>query len=100
MGLCAANQAVQDARFAGACEDQHADRPAPSLGWPGERKSIGAPGPTNFFPRSEKFPGGRQAKGWETAETAAAEVGVWREARTGYPPYPPPPGPPPPVSRL
>ena len=26
--------------------------------------------------RSEKSLGGRQAKGWETAETAAAEVGV------------------------
>ena len=25
-----------------ACQDQHAGRPAPSLGWPGERKSIGA----------------------------------------------------------
>ena len=41
------------------------------------------------FRRSEKSPGGRQAKGWETAETAAAEVGAWREAGTGYPPYPP-----------
>ena len=36
---------------------------------------------------AEKSPGGRQAKGWETAETAAAEVGAWREAGT----YPPPP---------
>ena len=35
-----ADQAVQEARFAGACQDQHAGRPAPSLGWPGERKSI------------------------------------------------------------
>ena len=33
---------VQEARFAGACQDQHAGRPAPSLGWPGESKSIGA----------------------------------------------------------
>ena len=33
---------MQEARFAGACQDQHAGRPAPSLGWPGERKSIGA----------------------------------------------------------
>ena len=32
-----ADQAVQEARFAGACQDQHAGRPA---GWPGERKSI------------------------------------------------------------
>ena len=33
---------MQEARFAGACQDQHAGRPAASLGWPGERKSIGA----------------------------------------------------------
>ena len=33
---------MQEARFAGACQDKHAGRPAPSLGWPGERKSIGA----------------------------------------------------------
>ena len=35
-----ADQAVQEARFAGACQDQHAGRPAPNLRWPGERKSI------------------------------------------------------------
>ena len=34
--------ANRKARFAGACQDQHAGRPAPSLGWPSERKSIGA----------------------------------------------------------
>ena len=28
-------------------------------------------------------PGGL-AKGWESAETAAADVGAWREAGTGY----------------
>ena len=33
---------MQEARFVGACQDQHAGRPAPSLGWHGERKSIGA----------------------------------------------------------
>ena len=44
----------------------------------------------------KKSLGGKQAKGWETAETAAAEVGAWREAGTGYPPYPPPPYTPPP----
>ena len=44
-----------------------------------------------IFRRSEKCPGRRQAKGWETAETAAAEVGAWREAGTGYPPLPPHP---------
>ena len=27
-----ADQAVQEARFAGACQDQHAGRPAPNLG--------------------------------------------------------------------
>ena len=40
-GLRAGNQAVQEARFAGACQDQHAGRPAPSLGWPGEGKRLG-----------------------------------------------------------
>ena len=34
-----ADQAVQEARFAGACQDQDAGRPVPSLGWPGEGKS-------------------------------------------------------------
>ena len=29
-----------DQAVAGACQDPHAGRPAPSLGWPGERKSI------------------------------------------------------------
>ena len=131
-----ADQAVQEARFAGACQDQHAGRPAPSLGWPGERKSIvqqaverksikvtglGAGVPRGLGPRAwglgralgpglpnafgpgyvefteplKKSPGRRQAKGWETAETAAAEVGAWREAGTGLPPQPPPPQPPP-----
>ena len=26
-----------------------------------------------------------------SAETAASEVGTWRETKPGYPPYPPPP---------
>ena len=85
--------------FAGACQDQHAGRPAPSLGWPGERKSIGATsrGKRRFSrawgqglgaraPKSLGPRPARQAKGWETADTAAAEVGVWREAGTGYTP--------------
>ena len=38
--------------------------------------------PKGLGPRSEKSPGGKQVKGWETAETAAAEVGAWREAGT------------------
>ena len=29
-----------------------------------------------------------------SAETAASEVGTWRETKPGYPPYPPPPTPP------
>ena len=37
-----ARKKVQEARFAGACRDQRAGRPAPSLGWLGERKSIRA----------------------------------------------------------
>ena len=40
--------------------------------------------------QAQKSPGRREAKGWETAETAAAEVGAWREAGTGYPPTHPP----------
>ena len=99
-----ADQAVQEASFAGACLDQHAGRPAPSLGWPGKQgyglvpglgagasRALRARKPPPFFVVLKKSPGGRQAKGWETAETAAAEVGAWREAGTGYPPYPPSP---------
>ena len=115
-----ADQAVQEASFAGACQDQHAGRPAPSLGWPGENQSCmkgnqaparvpGLGGTPERLPNSvchlffvilKKSPGGRQAKGWETAETAAAEVGAWREAGTGYPPYPPALALPPRVSKL
>ena len=114
-----ADQAVQEARFAGACQDQHAGRPAKgnqSCNKPKqvsflETKPIKVTGPgarvrRGLGPRAWgracralgpglrvvvliKSPGGRQAKGWETAETAAAEVGAWREAGTGYPPTPP-----------
>ena len=38
-----------------------------------------------------KLVGGSLAKAWVSAETAAAEVGTWRETKPGYPPYPPPP---------
>ena len=41
-----------------------------------------------------KPPGGSLAKAWVSAETAASEVGTWRETKPGYPPYPPPPPPP------
>ena len=40
-----------------------------------------------------KPPGGSLAKAWVSAETAALEVGTWRETKPGYPPYPPPPTP-------
>ena len=35
-------------------------------------------------------PGTSLAKAWVSAETAASEVGTWRETKPGYPPYPPP----------
>ena len=38
-----------------------------------------------------KPPGGSLAKAWVSAETAASEVGTWRETKPGYPPYPPAP---------
>ena len=106
-----ADQAVQEARFAGACQDQHAGHPAPSLGWPGERKSIvqqavpyqgyglgprfpGAWGPGlqglgpglgsgSFFVVLKKSPGGRQARGGRRLKR--------------LPPPPPRPPPPPPA---
>ena len=37
-----------------------------------------------LFRRSEKSRGRGLARGWESAETAAADVGAWREAGTGY----------------
>ena len=38
-----------------------------------------------------KPPGGSLAKAWVSAETAASEVGTWRETKPGYPPPQPPP---------
>ena len=72
---------------------------APAASGPGSQKGLGARVPEwlgPVFRHSEKSPGGGLAKGWESAETAAADVGAWREAGTGYPPYPPPPPPTPP----
>ena len=63
---------------------------------------VRAPAAWGRAPRSlgpGKSPGGGLAKGWESAETAAADVGAWREAGTGYPPYPPPPSPHPQAAR-
>ena len=58
-------------------------------------------GPGAFSPQKplklrffRKPPGGSLAKAWVSAETAASEVGTWRETKPGYPPYPPPPHPP------
>ena len=55
------------------------------------------PGPGAFSTKTtqitifRKPPGGSLAKAWVSAETAASEVGTWRETKPGYPPYPPPP---------
>ena len=53
-------------------------------------------GPGAFSPQKppklrffRKPPGGSLAKAWVSAETAASEVGTWRETKPGYPPYPP-----------
>ena len=95
-----ADQAVQEARFAGACQDQHTGRPAPiSKRNQSRLRGLGfgfSPGPANVI--LKKSPGGKQAKRWETAETAAAEVGGLEGSGHGIPPLPPPPGPR--VSRL
>ena len=74
--LAKGNQSVQQAKLTGL-----GARAPRAWGWT-----------SPVFRRSEKSPGGRQAKGWETAEAAAVDVGAWREAGTGYPPYPPFPG--------
>ena len=57
----------------------------------------GPPGAWGLFPPKplklrffRKPPGGSLAKAWVSAETAASEVGTWRETKPGYPPYPPP----------
>ena len=50
----------------------------------------GAWGQTSQITIFRKPPGGRLAKAWVSAETAASEVGTWRETKPGYPPYPPP----------
>ena len=65
---------------------------------------AGPPGAWGLFPTKttqtlklrffRKPPVGSLAKAWVSAETAASEVGTWRETKPGYPPYPPPPTPP------
>ena len=44
---------------------------------------------TSQITKGRKPPGGSLAKAWVSAETAASEVGTWRETKPGYPPYPP-----------
>ena len=58
---------MQEGRFAGACQDKHAGRPAPSLGWPGtgERKSIDA-----TSQGKSRFPGGHLAKRNQSVQQA------------------------------
>ena len=83
-----ADQAVQEARFAGACHNQHAGRPAPSLRWPGERKSIVQPkqvikGTAAWTPRR---PGGPWLPGpWAGAEPwpQALPAGIGQGAGPG-----------------
>ena len=54
----------------------------------GSRPQGPVPLKLRFF---RKPPGRSLAKAWVSAETAASEVGTWRETKPGYPPYPPPP---------
>ena len=61
--------------------------------WGPARQGPGAfsPHQTSQITIFRKPPGGSLAKAWVSAETAASEVGTWRETKPGYPPYPPPP---------
>ena len=54
------------------------------------------------FPQKPPFSqtGGSLAKAWVSAETAASEVGTWRETQPGYAPYAPPPHPSPPSATI
>ena len=47
------------------------------------------PGPPGAWAQTSLF-ANLLAKAWVSAETAASEVGTWRETKPGYPPYPPP----------
>ena len=60
-------------------------------------RGLGARAPRAWGPAHQQItifrkpPGGSLAKAWVSAETAASEVGTWRETKPGYPPYPTPP---------
>ena len=72
---------------------------APGACGPGLQGARG-PGPQGLGPGPGAFshpnlsnykpPGRSLAKAWVSAETAASEVGTWRETKPGYPPYAPP----------
>ena len=68
--------------------------------WGPAHQGPGAFSPQKPKPLKLRFfrkpPGRSLAKAWVSAETAASEVGTWRETKPGYPPYPPPPPHPPP----
>ena len=64
---------MQEARFAGACQDQHAGRPAPGLGWPGEG---------NQSVQFQKSLGGHLAKGNQSVQQAKV-TGAWDRAGLG-----------------
>ena len=74
-----ADQAVQEARFAGACQDQHAGRPAPNLGWPGERKSIVQQAETSVVSRNETNHWGRGLQGLGRASVLKKSLGGRQE---------------------
>ena len=101
-----ADQAVQEARFAGACQDQHAGRPAPNLGWPGERKSIVQQAETSVVSRNETNQGygawgfgaqglGPGPPGLQQSQCCRGGGGLEGSGH-GIPPLPPPHPPPPP----
>ena len=52
----------------------------------GESGGIQASGACGQITIFRKPPGGSLAKAWVSAETAASEVGTWRETKPGYPP--------------
>ena len=54
----------------------------------------GPPGAWGLFPTKTKNSWSKPGEGVVSAETAASEVGTWRETKPGYPPYPPPHPPP------
>ena len=60
--------------------------PAPTRGLGPFPQKPPKPLKLRFF---AKPAGGSLAKAWVSAETAASEIGTWRETKPGYPPYPP-----------